>query len=67
MSMNFVPCVAWVRKGIAKPVPEKVQLSPEELKTLIESTKEELGWVILSVDTVFLVTMSTKKRDVQIL
>ncbi|XP_064628695.1 periodic tryptophan protein 1 homolog [Lineus longissimus] len=41
--MNYVPCVAWVRKGIAKPVPDKVELSPEELKALIESTKEELG------------------------
>ncbi|XP_042912399.1 periodic tryptophan protein 1 homolog, partial [Parasteatoda tepidariorum] len=38
--MNFVPCLTWVAKGIAKSVPDKLQLSPEELKSLISDTKE---------------------------
>ncbi|GIY26767.1 periodic tryptophan protein 1 homolog [Caerostris darwini] len=41
--MNFVPCVAWVAKGIAKSCPEKLQLSPEELKQLIQETEQISG------------------------
>ncbi|GFY50404.1 periodic tryptophan protein 1 homolog [Trichonephila inaurata madagascariensis] len=41
--MNFIPCVAWVPKGIAKRCPEKLQLTPEELKNLIQETKEING------------------------
>ncbi|GFQ67184.1 periodic tryptophan protein 1 homolog [Trichonephila clavata] len=41
--MNFIPCVAWIPKGIAKRCPEKLQLTPEELKKLIQETQEING------------------------
>lgn len=33
--MNLVPCLTWVKRGIAKSNPEKVKLMKEELKELI--------------------------------
>lgn len=41
--MNFIPCVAWVSKGIAKSCPDKLQLTTEELKKIIHETKETAG------------------------
>ncbi|XP_064617957.1 periodic tryptophan protein 1 homolog [Liolophura sinensis] len=37
--MNVIPCLTWVRRGIAKSMPDKVQLSKEELRKIIEETK----------------------------
>jgi hypothetical protein len=37
--IDFVPCVTWVRRGVAKPEPEKVKLTKEELREIIEQTK----------------------------
>ncbi len=36
---NFIPCITWVRRGVAKPEPDRVQLSRDELASLIEKTK----------------------------
>lgn len=38
--MNFVPCLTWLPKGVAKETPEKLQLSPEEIKSLLEESKQ---------------------------
>ena len=37
--IDFIPCLAWVRRGVAKPEPEKVKLSKEELMEIINQTK----------------------------
>lgn len=39
---NFIPCMAWVRRGVAKPEPDRVQLTREELAALLKQTKERL-------------------------
>ncbi|RZC39972.1 periodic tryptophan protein 1 -like [Asbolus verrucosus] len=40
--VNFITCVKWVKKGIAKNQPEKVQLSKQELIQVIKDTKKKL-------------------------
>lgn len=40
--IDFIPCLAWVRRGVAKPEPEKVKLSKEELMEIINQTKAEI-------------------------
>ncbi|XP_043269292.1 periodic tryptophan protein 1 homolog [Venturia canescens] len=40
--MNVVPCVAWVKRGVAAAVPDKVQLTPKELEAIIKQTESEL-------------------------
>ena len=37
--INFVPCVTWVRRGVARPEPERVKLTQEELAAVISQTK----------------------------
>ena len=41
--INFIPCVTWVRRGVAKPVPERVKLTTEELAAVINQTKNDLA------------------------
>ncbi|XP_060530527.1 periodic tryptophan protein 1 homolog [Cylas formicarius] len=41
-SVNFVPCLRWVKRGAASPNPAKVQLSKNELVEIIKDTKHKL-------------------------
>jgi len=42
-NINFVPCLTWVRRGVAKPDPERVKLTTEELTAVIKQTKKDLS------------------------
>jgi len=41
-SVNFIPCLTWVRRGVAKPNPERVKLTSEELGLVIKQTQRSL-------------------------
>ena len=41
-SMNFVPCMTWIKRGVAKAHPEQVVVTEDELKKIIDETKDEL-------------------------
>ncbi|XP_023227046.1 periodic tryptophan protein 1 homolog [Centruroides sculpturatus] len=40
--MNFISCLSWIKRGVAKPTPEKVHLSKDDLKKLINETKQDI-------------------------
>merc|ERR1719341_861624 len=40
--INFIPCLTWVRRGVAKPDPEHVKLTSEELSSVIAQQKNNL-------------------------
>lgn len=40
--MSIIPCLTWVKRGIAKESPDKVKLDKEDLKRIIEETREQL-------------------------
>ena len=46
--INFIPCVKWVRRGVAKTDPDKVKLSPQELAAIIEQTGGALKVMIFN-------------------
>jgi len=41
--INFVPCLTWVKRGVAKPDPERVKLTSDELTAVIKQTKKDLS------------------------
>lgn len=48
--MNIIPCIAWVKKGVASTNPVKVELTPNELEKIIKQTKSELQDVESDLD-----------------
>ncbi|XP_015588940.1 periodic tryptophan protein 1 homolog [Cephus cinctus] len=40
--MNVIPCITWVKKGVAAAVPDKVQLTPQELENIIKQTESNI-------------------------
>lgn len=41
--INFIPCVYWIRKGVAKQTPNKIELTKEDLKRIIDEHKQNHG------------------------
>ena len=42
-NINFIPCLTWVSRGVAKTVPDRVKLTTEELSAVISQTKKDLA------------------------
>lgn len=40
--LNFVSCVSWIPKGVAKEVPNRIQMSKEDIQMKIEQNKQQL-------------------------
>ncbi|CAG9820209.1 unnamed protein product [Phaedon cochleariae] len=41
-NINFIPCIRWVKRGVANPNPTKVQLSKSEVAQIIKDAKGKL-------------------------
>lgn len=41
--INFIPCIRFVKRGVAKEQPEKVALTREDLIRVIDETRQQLG------------------------
>ena len=42
-SVNFIPCLRFVRRGVAKANPERVKLDGEELAAVIQQTRKKIN------------------------
>lgn len=42
MSSSMLTCGTWVRRGIAKEVPDRIELTKEDLDKILEDTKEKI-------------------------
>jgi hypothetical protein len=40
--INFIPCVLWVKRGVAREIPNKIELTKDDLKRLIQESKQNL-------------------------
>ncbi|CAG2181440.1 unnamed protein product, partial [Oppiella nova] len=40
--INFISCVYWIKRGVTKEVPNKVELTKEDLKRIIDEHKQHL-------------------------
>lgn len=40
--INFIPCVYWVKRGVTKEIPNIIELTKEDLKRLIEESKNAI-------------------------
>ncbi|XP_071523909.1 periodic tryptophan protein 1 homolog [Panulirus ornatus] len=40
--VSFITCAAWIPKGVAKAVPDKVEIPKEELARIVKETKENI-------------------------
>lgn len=40
--LNFVSCVSWIQKGAAKEIPNRLQMSKEDIQMKIDQNKQKL-------------------------
>jgi hypothetical protein len=40
--INFIPCVLWIKRGVAREIPNKLELTKNDLKRLIQESKQNL-------------------------
>jgi periodic tryptophan protein 1 len=38
--INLIPCVLWIKRGVAREIPNKLELTKDDLKRLIQESKQ---------------------------